>query len=163
MNMKRNRTKKQLDLIDRKILAVLQQNAKISNVDLAERVHLSPTPCLERVKRLESEGYIRDYVTRLNPQLLDAGTLIYLEISLTSTTTEVLSEFNRAVQTIAEILECHMVAGGFDYLMKIRVRDMQHFRVLLGDIVSTLPHVRETHTYVVMEEVKDQTAIPLKL
>ncbi len=160
--MKRNRNKKPLDLIDRKILAVLQLNAKISNVDLADRVHLSPTPCLERVKRLESEGYIRDYVTRLNPHLLDAGMLVYLEVTLTSTSSEVLEEFNRAVQTIPEILECHMVAGGFDYLLKIRVNDIQAFRVLLGDMLSSLPHVRETHTYVVMEEVKEQTSLPIK-
>ncbi|ACO74844.1 winged helix-turn-helix transcriptional regulator [Laribacter hongkongensis] len=160
--MKRTKARKALDLIDRKILALLQDNAKISNVDLAEQVHLSPTPCLERVKRLESDGYIRQYAAHLNPQLLDAGMLVYLEVSLQNTTSEILNEFNAAVQQLPQILECHMVAGGFDYLMKIRVRDIHEFRDMLGDMLSRLPYVRETHTYVVMEEVKETTQIPLR-
>ena len=160
--MKRTKARKALDLIDRKILALLQDNAKISNVDLAEQVHLSPTPCLERVKRLESDGYIRQYEAHLNPQLLDAGMLVYLEVSLQNTTSEILNEFNAAVQQLPQILECHMVAGGFDYLMKIRVRDIHEFRDMLGDMLSRLPYVRETHTYVVMEEVKETTQIPLR-
>ena len=160
--MKRTKARKALDLIDRKILALLQDNAKISNVDLAEQVHLSPTPCLERVKRLESDGYIRQYAAHLNPQLLDAGMLVYLEVSLQNTTSEILNEFNAAVQQLPQILECHMVAGGFDYLMKIRVRDILEFRDMLGDMLSRLPYVRETHTYVVMEEVKETTQIPLR-
>lgn len=160
--MRKVKPKKSLDLIDRKILALLQENAKISNVDLAEQVHLSPTPCLERVKRLEADGYISNYAAHLNPQLLDAGMLIYLEVSLQNTTSEILNEFNAAVQGIPQLLECHMVAGGFDYLMKIRVRDVHEFRDLLGDMLSRLPHVRETHTYVVMEEVKETTQIPLR-
>ena len=98
--MKRTKARKALDLIDRKILALLQDNAKISNVDLAEQVHLSPTPCLERVKRLESDGYIRQYAAHLNPQLLDAGMLVYLEVSLQNTTSEILNEFNAAVQQL---------------------------------------------------------------
>ena len=160
--MKRTKARKALDLIDRKILALLQDNAKISNVDLAEQVHLSPTPCLERVKRLESDGYIRQYAAHLNPQLLDAGMLVYLAVSLQNTTSEILNEFNAAVQQLPQILECHMVAGGFDYLMKIRVRDIHEFRDMLGDMLSRLPYVRETHTYVVMEEVKETTQIPLR-
>ena len=160
--MKRTKARKALDLIDRKILALLQDNAKISNVDLAEQVHLSPTPCLERVKRLESDGYIRQYAAHLNPQLLDAGMLVYLEVSLQNTTSEILNESNAAVQQLPQILECHMVAGGFDYLMKIRVRDIHEFRDMLGDMLSRLPYVRETHTYVVMEEVKETTQIPLR-
>ena len=160
--MKRTKARKALDLIDRKILALLQDNAKISNVDLAEQVHLSPTPCLERVKRLESDGSIRQYAAHLNPQLLDAGMLVYLEVSLQNTTSEILNEFNAAVQQLPQILECHMVAGGFDYLMKIRVRDIHEFRDMLGDMLSRLPYVRETHTYVVMEEVKETTQIPLR-
>ena len=160
--MKRTKARKALDLIDHKILALLQDNAKISNVDLAEQVHLSPTPCLERVKRLESDGYIRQYAAHLNPQLLDAGMLVYLEVSLQNTTSEILNEFNAAVQQLPQILECHMVAGGFDYLMKIRVRDIHEFRDMLGDMLSRLPYVRETHTYVVMEEVKETTQIPLR-
>ena len=160
--MKRTKARKALDLIDRKILALLQDNAKISNVDLAEQVHLSPTPCLERVKRLESDGYIRQYAAHLNPQLLDAGMLVYLEVSLQNTTSEILNEFTAAVQQLPQILECHMVAGGFDYLMTIRVRDIHEFRDMLGDMLSRLPYVRETHTYVVMEEVKETTQIPLR-
>ena len=160
--MKRSKPRKTLDLIDRKILALLQDNAKISNVDLAEQVHLSPTPCLERVKRLESDGYIRKYAAHLNPQVLDAGMLVYLEVSLQNTTSEILEEFNSAVQGIPQILEYHMVAGGFDYLLKIRVRDIHEFRDMLGEMLSHLPYVRETHTYVVMEEVKESSQIPLR-
>ncbi len=159
--MARARRGRELDQIDRKILRELQRNARISNVELAARVNLSPTPCLERVRRLEREGYIRRYVALLEPARLEASLLVFVEITLTRTTSDVFGAFRDAVVRLPEVLECHMVAGGFDYLLKIRVRDMKAYRQVLGHMLDTLPGVRETHTYVVMEEIKEVTEIPV--
>lgn len=143
-----------LDRIDRKILAVLQKEARIANVDLAERVSLSPTPCLERVKRLEKSGYILRYAAHLNPNKLNAGLVAYIEVSLENTTSEDLALFNQTIMSLVEVMECSMVAGGFDYLIKIRVKDMMGYRHFLGEKLAVIAGVRETRTYVVMEEVK---------
>ena len=143
-----------LDRIDRKILAVLQEEARIANVDLAERVSLSPTPCLERVKRLEKSDYILQYAAHLNPNKLNAGLVAYIEVSLESTTSEDLALFNQVIMSLFEVMECSMVAGGFDYLIKIRVKDMMGYRQFLGEKLALIAGVRETRTYVVMEEVK---------
>ncbi|MDM3872467.1 Lrp/AsnC ligand binding domain-containing protein [Porticoccus sp. W117] len=152
---------KPLDRVDLQILAILQKNGKISNVELAEQVHLTPPPCLERVKRLEREGYIKNYACLLDPYKLQAGLLAFIQVSLQSTTTENLSNFNRAIREIDEVQECHMMSGGFDYLLKIRTADMQSYRRFLGEQLANIPNVRETHTFVSMQEVKSQTSIPL--
>lgn len=152
---------KPLDRIDYQILAILQGNSKISNVELAERVNLTPPPCLERVKRLEREGYIDRYVCVLNPYKLNAGLLAYIQVSLRSTATRELEAFNAAISAIDQVQECHMVSGGFDYLLKVRTADMQTYRRFLGEQLADIPNVRETHTYVVMQEVKSELAIPL--
>ncbi len=150
-----------LDSIDRRILRELQTDGRITNLKLAEAVHLSPTAVLERVKRLTRDGVILGYEARLNPALLGAGLMVFIEVLLDRTLPDVLNHFRAAVQARPEILECHLVAGGFDYLLKTRVADMTAYRALLGDSIWTLPGVRETRTYAVMEEVKHRTDLPL--
>ncbi|HEY9103110.1 leucine-responsive transcriptional regulator Lrp [Chitinimonas sp.] len=149
----------EIDRIDRKILRELQADGRIANVDLAKRIGLSATACLERVKRLTRDGYILGYGARLNPELLDAGLLVFVEVLLDRTTPEVFERFKLAVMDRPEVQECHLVAGGFDYLVKARVRDMKAYRDFLGNTLLSLPGVRETHTYAVMEEVKHATSI----
>jgi len=152
---------KGLDKIDRKILRVLQEDGRIANLKLAEAVHLSPTAVLERVKRLTRDGYILGYEARLNPRKLGAAMMVFIEVVLDRTTPDVMNSFKAAVQIRPEILECHLVAGGFDYLIKTRVADMQAYRELIGTVVWSLPGVRETHTYAVMEEVKNTSLLPI--
>lgn len=156
------KSEKPLDRIDFKILRILQKDGRISNVDLAREVGLSATPCLERVRRLEREGYILGYRAILNPDKLDAGLIAIVEVRLDRTTTAALDEFNAAVRRLDEIMECHMVGGGFDYLLKIRLPDMGSYRRFLGEKLAGLPGVSQTHTFVVMEEVKATTALPLQ-
>jgi Lrp/AsnC family leucine-responsive transcriptional regulator len=150
-----------IDKIDAKILQVLQKDGRISNLKLADEVHLSPTAVLERVKRLTREGFILGYEARLNPDKLGAGMMVFIEVVLDRTTPDVMNAFKAAVQVRPEILECHLVAGGFDYLIKTRVADMAAYRELIGSVIWALPGVRETHTYAVMEEVKNTTALAL--
>lgn len=150
-----------LDTIDLRILRVLQSDGRISNLKLAEAVHLSPTAVLERVKRLTRDGYILGYEARLNPAKLGAGMLVFVEVLLDRTVQDVMDNFRAAVQVRPEILECHLVAGGFDYLLKTRVADMAHYREFIGSVIWTLPGVRETRTYAVMEEVKHSAQIPV--
>ncbi|PCJ42987.1 MAG: leucine-responsive transcriptional regulator [Alphaproteobacteria bacterium] len=158
MNSDKHRS---LDKIDQNILNILQKDGRISNVKLAETIHLSPTPCLERVKRLEKDGYIKGYVALLESNLLDAALVSFIEVSLERTTTRALEIFRQEIREIPEIQECHMVAGGFDYLIKVRTRDMAHYRKFLGEKLSSLSGIRSTHTYVVMEEVKATSAIAI--
>lgn len=143
-----------LDRIDKKILVELQKDGRIANVELARRIGLSATPCLERVKKLEREGYIKGYKAIVDPIKLGAAMLVYVEVTLTKTSPDVFEEFSQAVKNYDEILECHLVSGDFDFLLKTRVPDMSAYRELLGDIILTLPAVSESRTYVVMEEVK---------
>jgi Lrp/AsnC family transcriptional regulator, leucine-responsive regulatory protein len=150
-----------LHAADRRILAQLQTDGRMTNAELARRVHLSPSACLERTKRLERDGFISRYTALLSAEKLGAGMVVFVEVSLHDLSEEVFKEFHNGVLKIAEIQECHLVAGGFDYIMKVRVADMNAYRLLLGDILSRLPHVRETRTYVVMQEVKDSSDIPV--
>jgi Lrp/AsnC family leucine-responsive transcriptional regulator len=160
MAIRPNRTLDNLDRIDRNILAALQAEARISNVDLAVKVGLSPTPCLERTRRLERDGFIDGYVTLLNPERMEMGLLAFVEVSLDRPTADVFDKFARAALADPNIVECHMVAGGFDYLMKVRVADMDAYRRFLSHGISRLPGVRETRTYVVIEKVKSSTLLP---
>lgn len=150
-----------LDRIDLNILRILQEDGRIPNVELARRVNLSPTPCLERVRRLERSGHIRRYVALLEPEKLDRGLLAFIEVRLDRTTPDVFQIFADAMGRSADVLECHMVAGGFDYLVKVRVKDMSAYRAFLGDTLSSIPGVAQTHTYMVMEEVKSTHAVPV--
>ena len=150
---------KGIDKIDARILRVLQRDGRISNLKLAEEVHLSPTAVLERVKRLTRENFILGYEARLNPVKLGAGLMVFVEVLLDRTVHDVMDSFRAAVQVRPEILECHLVAGGFDYLLKTRVSDMAAYRSFVGDVIWSLPGVRETRTYAVMEEVKNTTSL----
>ncbi|HZY16915.1 MAG TPA: Lrp/AsnC ligand binding domain-containing protein [Ramlibacter sp.] len=151
-----------IDRIDRKILDVLQRDGRISNLKLAEAVALSPTAVLARVQRLTRDGYILGYEARLDPLKLGAGMLVFVEVLLDRTTPNVFEAFRAAVQVHDGIMECHMVAGGFDYLLKTRMRDMQAYRAFAGTVLWQLPGVRETRTYAVMEEVKSTARLPLR-
>lgn len=150
-----------LDRVDRRILQQLQDDGRISNLKLAEAVALSPTAVLARVQRLTREGFILGYEARLNPAQLGAGLLVFVEVLLDRTTPNVFDAFRAAVQVHPEILECHMVAGGFDYLLKTRMADMDAYRRFAGTVLWQLPGVRETRTYAVMEEVKHSTKLHL--
>ena len=151
-----------LDRIDLKILTALQEDGRISNLKLAEAVALSPTAVFARVQRLTKDGYIVGYEARLNPLQLGAGMMVFVEVLLDRTTPNVFEAFKAAVQVRAEIMECHMVAGGFDYLLKTRSADMNAYRLFAGNVLWQLPGVRETRTYAVMEEVKHSNHLPLR-
>lgn len=153
--------KKTLDRIDRNILRVLQRSGRISNTKLARTVNLSPTSCLERVRRLERDGYILEYVARLDPAKLDAALLLFVQVALDRATPNVFEVFRNAVVDIPEITQCHMVAGEFDYLLMIRVSDMAAYTAFFGEKSAKLPGVLRTHTHVVMNEVKDTFALPI--
>ncbi len=150
-----------IDRIDMKILQQLQADGRISNLKLAECVALSPTAVLARVQRLTREGYILGYEARLNPHKLGRGMLVFVEVLLDRTTPNVFDAFKAAVQVRSEIMECHMVAGGFDYLLKTRMADMDAYRAFAGTVLWQLPGVRETRTYAVMEEVVNSTQLRL--
>lgn len=150
-----------LDRIDMKILKVLQEDGRISNLKLAEIVSLSPTAVLARVQRLTRDGFILGYEARLDPHKLGRGFTVFVEVLLDRTTPNVFDEFKAAVQVHDEIMECHMVAGGFDYLLKTRMADMAAYRAFAGTVLWQLPGVRETRTYAVMEEVKSSARLPM--
>ena len=150
-----------LDRIDLNILRALQADGRLSNLKLAESVALSPTAALARVQRLTRDGYILGYEARLNPLQLGAAMMVFVEVLLDRTTPNVFDAFKAAVQVREEILECHMVAGGFDYLLKTRMADMGAYRHFAGTVLWQLPGVRETRTYAVMEEVKSTTRLKL--
>ena len=150
-----------LDRTDRRILELLQRDGRITNAELARRVHLSATPCLERVRRLEREGYITGYGARLDPDRLGLGLMLLVEVVLDRTSPDHFSRFRRAVAEIPEVLECFLVAGSFDYLLKVRARDITDYRTTLGEKVLAIPGVAQTHSYVVMENVKDSASLPI--
>lgn len=150
-----SKNNRKLDRIDRQILRELQENGRISYVNLAKKVNLSTSPCLERVKRLEQDGFIKGYTALLDAQKMDAGMTVFVELSLTYTSGEIFEEFRQAVSTWPQIQECHMVSGGFDYLLKIRIEDMSAYRQLLGDLLHKLPGVRDSRSLIVVETVQE--------
>jgi len=150
-----------LDRTDRQILSVLQEDGRISNVALAKKVNLTPTPCLERVRRLERDGYITAYTALLDPKMVGAGLLVFVEISLLRNSPDAFSDFRREAIKLTGILECHLVSGNFDYLIKARVKDMDEYRKLLGEKILPLPGVSDSRSYVVMEEIKETTELQL--
>lgn len=151
-----------MDRIDLKILAELQRDARLSYVELARRVGLSKTPCAERVRKLEEGGVIRGYHADLDPVAMDRAHVVIVQVLLSGTTAHELKLFNEAVQRIPEIQTCQMIAGDFDYLLMVRTRDIQTYRSVLGEKISELPCVKQTHTYVVMEVVKDEKTIEIR-
>jgi Lrp/AsnC family leucine-responsive transcriptional regulator len=148
-----------LDRIDHKLLIRLQQDGRTPISKLAREVNLTVTPTLERVRRLEAAGYIEGYFARLNPRKLGLGLLAYVEVSLDRTTPDAFDRFKQVMLAHDEVMECHMVAGGFDYLLKVRVVDMESYRRFLGDRIASVRGVQTTHTYFVMEEVKSTHTI----
>ena len=157
----RKASSRELDRIDRHILQLLQEEGRMSYVELGERVGLSTTPCMERVKRLEREKFILGYGARLNPQKLQANLLVFVEISLYSKSADIFDDFRSAAIKLPHVLECHLVSGDFDYLIKARISEMASYRKLLGDILLRLPGVRESKSYIVMEELKETLALPI--
>ncbi len=150
-----------LDATDLAMLEALQSEARLPVVELAKRVNLSATPSTLRLRRLEQEGVIQGYHARLNPAALGQALLVFVTVQLKSTDETSLIAFNKAIRPVPQVLECHMVGGGFDYLLKVRVGNMQEYRDLLGGVIGALPMVENTHSYFVMEEVKETSLLPL--
>lgn len=146
----------QLDRIDRNILAALERDGRLSMAELAAKVGLSKTPVQARVKRLEKEGFIRGYSAIVDREKLGEGHIAFVQVKLSDTRSAALDAFNRAVLSVPEIEQCHMMAASFDYLLKIRTKDIADYRRVLGERVSALPHVAQTSTFVAMETVKDR-------
>jgi len=150
-----------LDDANRRILRILQDDGRITNQALAQRAGLSPAACFERVKRLRASGLIRQFTAILEPAAVDRALMIFIEVLLDRTTDDVFAAFAAHVRDVPDVLECHMVAGGFDYLLKVRVSDMAAYRAFLGEILAAMPGVRETRTYAVLEEVKQTSMLPI--
>ncbi len=144
-----------LDLFDRKIVDILRQDGRISITDLALRVGLSKTPCQVRVKRLIANGTIRGFRAIVDPVRLGLDHVAFAEVKLSDTREEALEAFRRAVLNIPEVEECHMIASSFDYLLKVRTADIRRYRAVLGEHISSLPHVANTSTFVAMETIRD--------
>ncbi|MDM1754223.1 Lrp/AsnC ligand binding domain-containing protein [Acinetobacter towneri] len=154
---------RKLDRIDRMILEILQKQGRIAISELAAMVNLSTTPCSERVKRLERDGIIMGYHARLSPELLDKRLLVFLEIKLSAKSGDVFEQVARDLADIPEVLECHLISGEFDYLVKARLKEMSAYRKLLGNILKKLPASASSHSYVVMEEVKESSYLDLSV
>ena len=152
---------RKLDRTDIEILSILQADGKTTNVALSKQINLSATPCLERVKALEGDGLITGYSANLSPSKLGLGLTIFIQILLDRTSEDAFQKFRAAIMAIPQIQACHMVTGGFDYQLKVRVPDMAAYRNFLGDVLSKVPGIRETHSYPVMEELKDSASISL--
>ena len=150
-----------LDDADRRILRVLQQDGRITNQDLAAACNMSASSCFERVRRLRERGVITGYTALIDPKFAERELLIFIEVLLDRTTSDIFDQFAERIRRSPEVLECHMVAGGFDYLVKVRMRDMAAYRAFLADALTVMPGVRETRTYAVMEEVKDTSVLAL--
>ena len=146
---------KDLDNIDLAIIEALQREGRLPVTELAQRVHLTKTPCQLRLQKLEAKGYILGYGARVNQNKLNKGHIAFVQVTLNDTKSAALQAFNSAVRGMPEIEQCHMIAGSFDYLLKVRTADMETYRFILGEQLSALPHVAQTSTFVAMEAVKE--------
>ncbi len=146
----------QLNRIDRKIIDALAADARLSLSALAGRVGLSKSPVQARLRRLEKAGYIRAYQAVIDHEKMGRGHIAFVQVKLSDTRSRALQEFNTAVAAIPQIEQCHMVAAGFDYLLKVRTTDIAAYRRVLGERISAMPHVAQTSTFVAMETVKDR-------
>lgn len=144
-----------LDKFDRKIIDILSKQGRLSITELAKRIGLSTSPCQVRLKRLQDQGFILGFRAILDPQKLLLEHVAFTEVKLSDTTEKALGAFNDAVLKIPEIEQCHMIAGAFDYLLKVRTTDIRAYRRILGETISNLPYVANTSTYVSMQSVKD--------
>ena len=158
----KNKNTRPLDKIDKNILRELQKDGRIAYAQLAKRVGLSPTPCVDRVKRLEAEGVIQGYCATINPDAVDASLVVFVQIRLNRSSKDVFEDFSKAAELLPEIQECHLVSGAFDYLIKARVADMGSYREFYGDTLLTLPGVQECTSYVVMDQVKETLHVAVK-
>ncbi len=150
------------DMHDLKILDVLQTTGRISVSDLARQINLSSTPCAQRLRKLELQGVISGYRAVVVPDAIGLDLLVFIQVTLKETDETTLRAFNAAIGRVPNVLECHMVGGDFDYLLKARVASMTDYRRLLGSEIGSLPMVQGTHSYFVMEEVKEGAPLPLK-
>jgi Lrp/AsnC family leucine-responsive transcriptional regulator len=150
---------RELDRIDMQLVRLLQENCRISMTELAEKVGLSVSPCTERVHRLERDKFILGYHARLNPQAFGQSLLVFVEIKLSAKSGAMFESFKREVRKLPNVLECHLVSGEFDYLIKARIPEMNAYRRLLGDMLLGLPGARESRSYIVMEEIKESLAL----
>ena len=160
--MSSNPPSRELDRVDRQLLSLLQADGRLTVAELARTVNLTLTPSIERVRRLEREGFIDGYYAHLNSKRLGQSMLAFTEVTLDHATQDVFERFKEAVRLVEEIVECHMVAGGFDYLIKTRVQDMDEYRRVLGDKIVNVRGVRHTQTYFVLEEVKSTHAVRVR-
>jgi len=143
-----------LDNYDHKIVRLLQSDGRMTITELSDQIGLSKTPCLNRVRKLENKGYIRGYRAVINHDLIDDNHIAFVQIKMDDTKTQALNAFNLAIKEIPEVVQCHMMASHFDYLLKVRTNNMESYRKVLGEKISALPHVQNSSTFVVMEEVK---------
>lgn len=146
-----------LDRIDRAILARLSTKGRITVTELSVEIGLSKTPCQARIRRLEAEGFITGYRAMLDPIKLGLEHVAFVEVKLTDTKAAALNAFNREVLALAEVEQCHMIAGAFDYLLKVRTKDIRSYRQVMGEKISALPFVSHTSTFVAMEAVKEDS------
>lgn len=153
----------QLDEFDRKILSALQENARITMQELAERVGLSATPCARRVKRMEDDGLIDRYVTLLNPERLGVGLTVFVNVRLNTQSAKTFEAFEQAIRKLPQVVGCYLLAGNYDYLVQVRVADVEAFRSFIRDRLVTIEGIGETQSSVVLEETKRTTALPLSL
>ena len=151
----------EIDEVDRRILNALQKQGRLSNLELAEKIHLSPSACHRRVGILEREGFIKDYVALLDPQKIDRKTTVFVEIKLGSQTDEALDAFEKAVRLIPDVLECHLMAGNADYLLKIVAADTEDFARIHRQHLSRLPHVNQMQSSFALRTVFKTTALPV--
>lgn len=153
--MAKNIENGQLDHYDHKILEALAVDGRMAITDLAKNLGMSKTPCGVRLKRLVNDGFIVGFKAILNPEKLDMNHVAFVEVKLHDTKEAALQAFNIAVQVVPEIEQCHMIAGPFDYLLKVRTKDITAYRRVLGERISSLPYVASSSTYVTMESVKE--------
>ena len=150
-----------LDRIDRKILDELQRDGRLAITELAQRVGLSTSPCSERVRRLEREKVILGYHARVDPEALGRGLLVFVELTLSSKSSQTFEAVRQALLLEPRVIECHLISGSFDYLVKARLSAMREYRDLLGQILRQIPVPAQSNSYVVMEEIKEGLALPV--
>ena len=142
-----------IDNFDHKILRLLQGDGRMTITELSNKIGLSKTPCLKRIKKLEVAGYIKGYTAIIDHELIKNNHIAFVQIKMDDTKTNALNAFNRAIKEIPEVEQCHMIASNFDYLLKVRTENMESYRKVLGEKISSLPNVQHSSTFVVMEEI----------
>lgn len=152
----------ELDAIDTKILMILQEDARISMVSLANKVGLSETPCARRVKRLEEDGVIKQYVTLLNAELLGMGFHVFVNVRLARPNQESVEKFERAVRNLPQVTECYLVTGSYDYVLHVRVSDVAAVKDFIRNNLITVCNLSETNSLVALDQIKSTTAVSLK-